>query len=149
MDSMTIGKAAGRAGVGVETIRYYERRGLVEQPPKPKGAGFRDYPKSTVERIRFIRQAQEIGFSLREIEELLSLRADPSADCADVREQAMAKLAEVDHKIERLEEVRDALEALIAACPGSGALRACSILEALTDTREGHDALGRKAEPPG
>jgi MerR family mercuric resistance operon transcriptional regulator len=149
MDSMTIGKAAGRAGVGVETIRYYERRGLIEQPPKPSGAGFREYPKATVERVRFIRQAQEIGFSLREIEELLSLRADPSADCADVREQAMAKLAEVDHKIERLEEVRDALEALIAACPGSGALRACSIMEALTDTREGDDALGRKAEPPG
>ncbi len=131
MKGLTIGRAARKAGVGVETIRFYQRRGLIRQPAKPDGTGFRHYPEETVQRIRFIRQAQDIGFSLREIDELLSLRADPGADCADVREQATAKLQEVERKIARLEEIRAALEELIAACPGRGALRACSILEAL------------------
>ncbi len=131
MKALTIGRAARKAGVGVETIRFYQRRGLIRQPAKPDGIGFRHYPEETVQRIRFIRQAQDIGFSLREINELLSMRADPGADCADVREQATAKLQEVERKIARLEEIRAALEELIAACPGRGALRACSILEAL------------------
>ncbi len=131
MTAMTIGRAARNAGVGVETIRFYERKGLIDQPPKPLDAGFRVYPEETVARLRFIRKAQEIGFSLREIDELLSFRADPTADCADVRDQAAAKLAEVERKIARLEEIRGALDELIAACPGRGALRACSIMEAL------------------
>ena len=102
MTELTISKAAKNAGVGVETIRFYERKGLIEQPPKPLDTGFRVYPEETVQRVRFIRQAQEIGFSLREIEELLSLRTNPSADCSDVRERAVAKLEEVDQKIEQL-----------------------------------------------
>lgn len=137
MKEMTIGKAAHMAGVGVETIRFYERKGLIDQPPKPLDSGFRVYPDEAVQRIRFIRHAQEIGFSLREIDELLSLRADPSADCADVREQAMAKLEEVDRKIDRLKEIRGALKKLIAACPGRGALRVCSIMGALVGTVDG------------
>lgn len=143
---MWISEAANKAGVGVETIRFYERRGLIEQPRKPEGIGFRVYPPETVDRIRFIRQAQEIGFSLREVEELLALRADPLADCADVRAQAKAKLEEVGRKIARLEEIRGALEELIAACPGSGALRACSILEALTDAEQRDEAAGANDE---
>ncbi len=131
MSDMTIGKAAREAGVGVETIRFYERKGLIEQPRKPQGAGFRVYPDETVHRIRFIRQAQELGFSLREIEDLLSLRADPKTDSGDVRERARAKVTEVNRKIVELERIRSALEALIAACPGGGALRACSIMDAL------------------
>ncbi len=131
MTTMTIGKAATNAGVGVETIRFYERKGLIEQPPRPLDTGFRLYPEETVARVRFIRQAQEIGFSLRDIEDLLSLRADPSADCSDVRERAAAKLEEVDCKMEQLGRIRSALEELIAACPGRGALRACSIMESL------------------
>ena len=102
MTDMTISKAARKAGVGVETIRFYERKGLIEQPPKPHGAGFRVYPEETVQRIRFIRQVQELGFSLRQIEELLSLRADPSADCGDVRERAQDKLEKVRRKIATL-----------------------------------------------
>ena len=149
MSHMTISKAARKAGVGVEAIRFYERRGLIEQPPKPESSGFRDYPMETVQRIRFIRQAQEIGFSLREIEELLSLRADPAADCADVREQAKAKLGEVNRKIAGLEKISGALQELIAACPGSGALRTCSILEALTDAEQRVEAAGANDEAPG
>ena len=82
--------------------------------------------------ILLIRQAHDIGFSLRETDELLSLRTDPGADCADVREQATAKLQEVERKIARLEEIRASLKRVIATCPGSGALEACSILEAMS-----------------
>ncbi len=140
MSCRTIGKAAREAGVGVETIRFYERKGLIEQPPKPEGSGFRDYPAETVQRIRFIRQAQELGFSLREIEDLLSLRADPKADCRDVRARATVKRDEVTRKIAQLERIRDALDELIAACPGRGALRACSILSAFTTREDAPDA---------
>ncbi len=131
MTGMTIGKTAHKAGVGVETVRFYERSGLIEQPAKPAFGGFRVYPAETVRRIRFIRQAQELGFSLREIDELLSLRADPSTDCSDVRERARARLDDVNRKIARLDRIRWALDELIAACPGRGAVRSCSILEAL------------------
>ena len=131
MTTMTIGKAARLSGVGVETVRFYERRGLIDQPPTPANGGFRVYPEPTVERIRFIRQAQELGFSLAEIDALLALRADPSTDCADVRDHARAKLDEVDRKIAGLEHLRRALAQIIAACPGQGALGACTIMEAL------------------
>src|SRR3546814_1209070 len=93
MQGVTIGRAARKAGVGVETIRFYERKGLIAQPPKPARAGFRHYPEETVERIRFIRQAQELGFSLREVCELLDLRPDPQADAADVRARATAQIS--------------------------------------------------------
>lgn len=129
---LTIGRAAREAGVGVETIRFYERQRLVAQPPKPQGVGVRLYPADTVERIRFIKEAQELGFSLREIHELLALRADPAADCSDVRERATAKLDDVQRKIQRLQDIGAALERLIAACPGCGGLQACSIMDALT-----------------
>ncbi len=136
MREMTIGKTARKAGVGIETIRFYERRGLIEQPPKPLEGGFRVYPDGTVERIRFIREAQELGFSLRETDELLSLRADPSTDAGDVRARAEAKLHQVNEKIAQLDRIRTALDRLIAACPGSGALRACSIMEVLEGQRD-------------
>ena len=154
MSATTIGNVAREAGVGVETIRFYERRGLIDQPPRPVNGGFRVYPQETIRRIRFVRQAQELGFSLREIAELLSLRADPTTDCGDVRDRARAKLCEVNRKIGRLEKFRTALEGLIAACPGRGALRACSIMEALegdegaegdaTDTGHRHGPQTRK-----
>jgi len=131
MEAMTIGAAARQSGVGVETIRFYERRGLVAKPPKPFGAGPRRYAPEIVDRIRFIRQAQHLGFALREIQELLSLQADPAADCSDVRGRALVKIEEVDSRIAQLADIRSALVRLLAACPGSGALGACSILGAL------------------
>ena len=131
MKAMTIGKAAKQAGVGVETIRFYERRGLIPQPPKPATGGFRDYPAATLSQIHFIREAQDLGFSLEEISDLMSLRADPKANCAQVQRRAEAKLAEVEEKIERLKGMGQALERLIEACPGKGALGACSIIETL------------------
>ncbi len=134
---LSIGKAASKAGVGIETVRFYERQRLVAQPPKPEGVGVRQYPADTVKRIRFIKEAQELGFSLREIHDLLALRADPAADCSKVQEQATAKLGEVRRKIERLKDIGAALERLIAACPGRGGLQACSIMDALAHRPEG------------
>ena len=147
MRPMTISRAARQAGVGVETIRFYERKGLIDQPAKPPGGGFRVYPPLTVERIRFIRQAQELGFSLREAGELLKLRADPSADASDVRAKAAAKLAEVEDKISRLGDIREALNTLIEACPGRGALRRCTILDALTEAQAPGGASERDRPP--
>ena len=131
MKTMTISKIAKEAGVGIETIRFYERKGLVDQPPKPSSGGFRIYPAEVAERIRFIRQAQELGFSLSEVQELLSLRTDPATDCADVLERAQAKLNEVNRKIALMKGIQTALQKLIKACPGQGALHLCSIIEAI------------------
>ncbi|MDA8049162.1 MAG: MerR family DNA-binding protein [Rhodospirillales bacterium] len=142
MRALTIGETARRAEVGVETIRFYERRRLIDQPRKPEGAGYRVYAPEQVERIRFIREAQQIGFSLGEIRELLSLKADPGADCSAVRAQAMAKLEEVERKIGQLRRIRSALAALVAICPGSGGLQACTILDALA--APGRAAAGGK-----
>lgn len=141
LKGMSISRAAERAGVGVETIRFYERRGLIKQPPRPRSGGYRLYEDAVVERIRFIRQAQELGFSLREIKELLSLRADPAADCSDVRVQAVTKREEVDRKIAQLRRMGAALDVLIASCPGGGALRACTIIDALSGRADRPEAV--------
>ena len=128
---MRIGEAARAADVGVETIRFYERQGLVEQPEKPVYGGFRSYARETIDRIRFIRKSQEIGFSLREISELLTLRVDPDADCSATLGLAQGKLEEVDRKIASLLNMKAALEVLVGSCPGKGAIGECSIIDAL------------------
>ena len=130
MTALSIGEVADRAGVGVQTIRYYERRGLVSEPPRSSG-GFRQFPERTVRRIRFIKRAQGLGFTLEEIEELLNLRADESASCSDVRSRAVAKLHEIDEKIDELREMREALQELVDACSGEGPVSECPCLEAL------------------
>lgn len=142
----TIGQAARAAGVGVETVRFYERKGLIEQPPTP-AYGARRYAQDTVDRIRALRQGQDLGFSLTELDELLALKSDPSADCSDVRERAEAHLDEVERKRARLGDVADKLRELIAACPGQGATRECTILETFTSpdyeaSGQGHAAAG-------
>ncbi len=143
MKPLTISKAAEAAGVGVEAIRFYERQHLIAQPPRPD-RGVRGYSDELVARIRFIKKGQQLGFSLREIRELLALRADPLTDCSDLREQALVKLNEVRLKIAQLKEIGGALETLIATCPGRGALAACSIIEALTQQ---HRDNGRAEKP--
>ena len=130
MVPLTIGKVAKLAGVGVETVRFYERKGLIAQPRKPE-QGFRLYPNDAVRRIGFIRRAQALGFSLRETEDLLALRTDPGSDCSAVRGQAVAKLEDVEDKIHQLQRIRRALRLVITACPGHGALTGCSIIEAM------------------
>lgn len=135
---LTIGTIAKRAGVGVETVRFYERKGLIARPRRPL-RGFRSYSPETVQRIRFVRQAQALGFTLREIKGLLSLRADPKTDCSDIRRRSQEKLADVIAKIRQLDEIRRSLEKLIAACPGRGAIRACGILDGLADSKATSD----------
>lgn len=133
---MRIGLIAEQAGVNIETIRFYERKGLVAQPSRPVGGGFRRYPSETVTRVRFIRQAQRLGFSLKEIHELLRLQAAPCTDCADVRARAAVKLGEVNQKLLELSAIQRALETLIEHCPGTGVTKHCSILTALSDTEQ-------------
>lgn len=141
MDSgLTIGRAAKAANVGVETIRFYERKALIERPARPRGSGIRRYSPETVQRVRFIREAQRLGFSLREVRELLELQADPAADCSDVRDRAAAKLAEARGKIERLQRIANALETLVAGCPAHGRLEGCTILGALASPADQVDS---------
>jgi Hg(II)-responsive transcriptional regulator len=130
MKPMTIGQVARRAGVGVETVRFYERRGLLEEPAR-KESGYRQYTADVVSRLRFIRRAKELGFTLSEISELLALRLDPSATRADVRRRALAKIADIEAKIEDLSRMRDVLEKLTATCRGHGPAAGCPILDAL------------------
>lgn len=130
MNELTSRQVAERAGIGVEALRFYQRKGLVPEPPRSRN-GYRRFPPETVRRIRFIRRAQEIGFSLRETGELLTLRVDPDVDCADVRRRALAKLGEVEDKIRDLERVRATLSELAEACARRRASSDCPILEAL------------------
>ncbi|MBA3326304.1 MAG: MerR family transcriptional regulator [Rhodobacteraceae bacterium] len=131
MAELTIGQAARAAEVNIETIRYYERRGLIAQPPTPSDGGPRRYGTAAVRCLRFIKDAQRIGFYLGEIAELLSLRARADASCGEVRDLAVQKRLEVQDRLERLQRIADVLDELIADCPGNGDLGACSIHEAI------------------
>lgn len=130
MKLLTIGQLARRAGIGVETIRFYERQGLLAAAAR-QASGYRQYGDDTVVRLRFIRRAKELGFSLKEIKELLGLRLDPSTTCAEVRGRAQAKLDDIEAKIEALLRMKKALTKLTRACSGRGPTSACPILEAL------------------
>ena len=134
MTLMTIGKVARFAGVGVETIRFYEREGLIERPARPS-SGFRHYPEGAISRIRFVRKAKELGFTLKEIRGLLELRIDPEQSCGDVRAQAETKIADIESKIRTLRRMKKALVNLTAACDGQAQVGACPILAALEDTK--------------
>lgn len=128
---LTIGELAQRAGVGVETIRFYERKGLVAQPVRP-AAGFRAYPQDVIARLGFVHEAKQLGFTLKEIRDLLRLRDNPRTDAAAVRGRAAAKLAQIEDRINQFQRMRVTLQALLSRCPGSGELNKCSIVEALS-----------------
>jgi MerR family mercuric resistance operon transcriptional regulator len=132
MKGLTIGQVARQAGVKVETVKFYERQGLVEQPPRPAW-GYRTYPPQAVARIRFIRRAQELGFSLREIGELLGLRHTPETSCAEVKARAEAKIADIERKREELRKMQEALQRLAETCKGEGPVSECPILEAMDE----------------
>ncbi len=134
MKELTIGKVARLAGVGVETVRFYERKELIAEPPRLE-SGYRQYPEEAVSRIRFIRRAKELGFSLSEIGELLSLRSDPKASCADVKARTESKIRDVGAKIRSLQRMKRALTKFSSACTGKGVITECPILEALDDQK--------------
>ena len=123
---------ANRAGVGVETIRFYEREGLIEEPAR-RDSGYRIYPADTVDRLRFIKRAKELGFSLKEIKELMGLRLAPGATCGQVKRRAEAKIGDIEDKIRSLQRMKQALQKLTAACGGKGSTSECPILDALED----------------
>jgi len=127
---MTIGQLAKACGVGVETIRFYERQGLLTDPRK-RGVGYRDYPDEAVRRVRFVKQAQALGFTLKEIADLLDLRVSPETTCADVRAKARARVLDVQDKIATLRTFEAALQRLVSQCSGTGPVSDCPILDAI------------------
>ena len=131
---MKIGQLASATGTPIDTIRYYEAQGVLPRPDRQLSSGYRLYGDADVERLGFIRRAKTLGFTLREISELLSLSAGD--DMARVRQAVSEKLADVEQRLRELQRIRDGLHALIAACPGQGAPDACPILDALSSDAE-------------
>lgn len=129
---MKIGELAKRAEVPIDTVRYYEREGLIP-PPVRRASGYRDYLDADVDRLRFMRRAKGLGFTLHEIRELLSLTALSGDDMAALNAQTQAKLRDVEERINALTRIREALQGLVTACPGHGALNRCPILAALSE----------------
>jgi Hg(II)-responsive transcriptional regulator len=127
---MKISDVARNSGVSVETVRFYERKGLVPRPRRPL-SGYRNYNEDAEKRIRFICRAQELGFSLAEVRQLLALRGDANVDCAGVRATAESKITEIDRKISSLQTMRNALVEVERVCPGTGSLDDCPILGAI------------------
>ncbi|HEX4872973.1 MAG TPA: heavy metal-responsive transcriptional regulator [Nevskiaceae bacterium] len=125
--ALTIGAAARAAGVAIDTLRYYERSGLLD-PAQRSGSGYRLYGPAEVARLRFIRQAKALGFRLDDIADLLRLQ-DGGGDRVEVRDKARVRLADLDRKIRELSAIRAALAGLLARCHGSGPLAGCPIIE--------------------
>lgn len=132
MNALTIGKLAKLSGIGIETIRFYERNGLLKEPPR-RPSGYREYPEDAVRQVRFIRRAKELGFSLKEIGELLSLKVTPTTTCADIRERAYIKLKDIEEKVKTLQSMEEILKNVTTACEKKKptTLSDCPILGAL------------------
>jgi len=130
MIQMTIGQVARQTGVSVETIRYYEKEGLIDEPER-NPSGYRQYPAETIKRVLFIQRAKAIGFTLKEIYDLLSLQERPEACCGDVVNKAESKLAEIEAKISELQRMKNALHKLTTDCVSESSLENCPILDAL------------------
>jgi MerR family transcriptional regulator, copper efflux regulator len=126
----TIGVLANEAGVGIQAIRFYEREGLIAAPARTR-SGYRIYNDEVVGRLRFIRRAQELGFTLKEIRELIALEDSGQADCNEVYTAASAKVAAVQAKIDDLTRMKDELAALVQSCSATGTVRQCAIIQCL------------------
>ena len=128
--TLSIGKLAKAAGVRVTTVRFYERKGLLPPPPR-RVSGYRMYGDADVQRLRFIQEAKELGFSLHEIAELLALRVGTGRTCRNIQQHAVHKIADVDAKIRQLNRFKRALQKLVVQCEAGGTQGACPILDAL------------------
>ena len=135
-ERLTIGKLAQLGGVNLETVRYYEREGLLPKPPRTT-AGYRIFPRDAARRLRFIKRAQELGFSLIEIRELLSLRTKSGTRHVEVRSRAHAKIVDIDQKIRTLQRMKSALRTLAERCEACASSAACPILDSLEDEELG------------
>lgn len=118
METLTIGKLAEKANVGVETIRFYERKGLIKKPTSKVGS-FRVYPHEFIAKINFIKKAQELGFTLSEVKELFDLNTKPRVTCGTVKAKTLTKIEEIKMKISDLERMKSSLEKLACACDAS------------------------------
>ena len=131
MNALSIGQVAKQAGVGIETLRFYERKGLIKEPPR-KASGYRQYPTETVQQVLFIKNAKELGFTLKEIQELLTLSKSPKAKAKHVKQQAQKKLDAIKEKIDVLKHMQRSLNKLIHQCEGGNLpLDECPILNAI------------------
>lgn len=128
--ALKIGQVAERGGVNLQTIRYYEREGLLPEPPRLQ-SGYRMFPDATVRRVHFIKRAQELGFTLAEIKELLALRIDGKRNRSEVRTLAEAKISDIEQKIRTLKRMKRALSELTKRCSGCGPSSECPILESI------------------
>jgi MerR family transcriptional regulator, copper efflux regulator len=140
MDQLTIGKFAKEANVHVETVRYYERRELIPRPRRTV-ANYRLYSPENLRQVKFIKQAQALGFSLKEIKKLLTLRAMPATQCADVRAYASQKIGA---KVRSLTHMRRALQNLRDECPGKGSATECPIFESLDSQKRSTNEIKTK-----
>ena len=130
--TMKIGELAHRAEVGIDTVRYYERYGLLPTPAR-LASGYRCYDQTAVARLRFVRRAKALGFTLGEIRELLALSSRHEDDMGGLKAAATEKLADVEARLAELSRIRDGLQTLVASCPGHGALQRCPIMNALAE----------------
>jgi MerR family transcriptional regulator, copper efflux regulator len=135
MDGLKIGELAKRTEVNIETIRYYERENLLPKPPRT-GSGYRAFPPEAIERIKFIKKTQELGFSLREIKELLELRVAPNSTGADIRQRVDEKIGDIEEKIKTLRAMKKELAKLRATCDGTSSIGDCPILKTLNSERD-------------
>jgi Hg(II)-responsive transcriptional regulator len=136
-DRLRIGEVAARAGVNIQTLRYYERRGLLEVPQRT-ASGYREYPAETVRLIRFVKRAQDLGFTLKEVEELIALRDAKGRKRSEVRSLAEAKMRDIDKKLAQLQAMRSALFTMVESCACRDGRPTCPILEALDDAQSNH-----------
>ncbi len=134
-----IGEVARRADVNKETVRYYERRELIPKPDRRR-SGYRIFTQRHIDQIKFIKRAQQLGFTLSEIKELLELRLDKETTCSEIKEEAQQKYQDVSQKIEDLRQIQNTLVDLIDSCSEDGPVGDCPILEAL----EGKSKTGRE-----
>ncbi|KRG13407.1 MerR family transcriptional regulator [Virgibacillus soli] len=129
MEGLTIGQVAKEANVNIETIRYYERRELISEPPRTE-SGYRKFPQEVIEDIKFIKRTQDLGFTLKEIKNLLAASNDGNFRSEEMRDFATSKMKEIETKIHDLQQMKTLLEALAEKCPGSGASKAeCPIIK--------------------
>ena len=143
MNGLTIGQLAKQSNVHVETLRYYERRGLIFAPPRTV-SNYRVYSSEILRRVKFIKQAQALGFSLEEIKKLLALRAAPRAKCADVRGYAMHKMQDIQERIRSLKRMHKSLEKLLRECAGDLPATECPILGSLESEKPGSQSAKSK-----
>lgn len=136
---MKIGQVAKRTGVGIETIRFYERKGLLAHPPRTR-SGYRAYPQEAVAKIRFIKRAKDLGFSLSEIAELLALESNPTSTCADVKHRAIAKISAIQERMTDLQRMKRALGRLVESCNENGPIEHCPIIECFSTSHRKEDS---------